>query len=146
MWERQIVLCTKKNQNGDLRSYHVSHQQKWIHTNLGLHATNLTDLFSVGTKSKLTPSKMRQLNLRLLEDLLLHGCNPCKKKICNINWHGSTLICDEIKRIYSYASQSPDTQMYNSRFVFKQTQLVLVFIRSSHCTSSSTSAGLGPGS
>jgi len=31
----------KKIQNGDLRSDHISHQQKWIHTDLGLHAANL---------------------------------------------------------------------------------------------------------
>jgi hypothetical protein len=34
-------LRKKKNQNGDIRSDHVSHQQKWIHTDLGLHAENL---------------------------------------------------------------------------------------------------------
>jgi hypothetical protein len=44
LWERQIVSCEKKIkkiQNGDLRSDHISHQQKWIHTDLGLHAANL---------------------------------------------------------------------------------------------------------
>jgi len=84
----------------------------------------------------------------------LHGCDPCQNKtgmLIDTNLHSNLTNLSNYwdasqKYISDWHSTTPKwrpafhMQRYNCRFVFKQTQLVLIFIRS-HCTGSSMSVG-----